>query len=32
VVTSSITVSHAGAYAPSLDEVRAVIAADPYLA
>jgi len=32
VVTSSITVSHAGAYAPSLAEVRAVVAADPYLA
>ena len=32
VVTSSITVSHAGAYAPSLAEVRAVIAADPYVA
>ena len=32
VVTSSVTVSHAGAYAPSLAEVRAVVAADPYLA
>jgi fructokinase len=32
VVTSSITVSHAGAYAPSLAEVRAVVADDPYLA
>jgi len=32
VATSSITVSHAGAYAPSLAEVRAVVAADPYLA
>jgi len=32
VVTSSVTVSHAGAYAPTLAEVRAVVAADPYLA
>ncbi len=32
VVTSSVTVSHAGAYAPSFAEVRAVIADDPYLA
>ncbi len=32
VVTSSVTVSHAGAYGPTLAEVRAVIAADPALA
>ena len=32
VVTSSITVSHAGAYAPSHAEVRAVVATDPNLA
>lgn len=32
VVTSSITVSHAGAYAPSLSEVGEVVAADPSLA
>ncbi len=32
VVTSSVTVGHLGAYGPSLDEVRAVVAADPYLA
>jgi fructokinase len=32
VVTSSVTVSRFGAYGPSLDEVRAVVAADPYLA
>ena len=32
VVTSSVTVSRLGAYGPSLDEVRAVVAADPYLA
>ncbi len=31
VVTSSVTVSRFGAYGPSLDEVRAVVAADPYL-
>jgi fructokinase len=32
VVTSSITVSHAGAYAPSRAEARAVILDDPNLA
>jgi len=32
VITSSLTVSHAGAYGPTLAEVRAVVAADPSLA